>query len=211
MTCHKIREQFWEYQRGRLSEELLGSLENHLRTCQACAAEFSQLQNVDQLLESLPAIEPSPYFEQRLNARLKELERQSSSKTFLSQWWKDRYVWTFALLLVATVGLWLGFRHQQSQQLNSMEAVIKVQDDYLGKKKPSETPHNAEIVIREKPAGLVIQKESGEEAVSAEDESIPDEDLEIVENFELLENYEFLRKFDLADVPAKSSSGVKAN
>ena len=60
-------------------------------------------------------------------------------------------------------------------------------------------------------AGLAIPKEGGEEALSLEDESIPDEDLAIVENFELLENYEFLKKFDLADVPAKSSSGVEAN
>ena len=212
MTCQRIREHFWEYQRRQLSGELMGSLDRHLRSCEACAAEFDQFQQIDQALESLPTIEPSPYFDQKLNVSLAEICPSSARWGFLSPWWKDRYVWTFALLLLATVGLWLGFRHQQSRALRTMEDVLKLQDDSLGKKETLEMPRKTETVIHEKTPGLLVPApEVGGTASGSEEELIPEEDLPVVENLDLLQDYEFLKKFDLADVSLEDSSGVKAN
>jgi Putative zinc-finger len=212
MTCQKIREYFWEYQRRQLSGELMGSLDRHLRSCEACAAEFDQFQQIDQALESLPAIEPSPYFDQKLNASLADIPTSSARWGFLNPWWKDRYVWTFALLLLATVGLWLGFRHQQSRQLRTMEDALKVQDDFLGKKDALEMPQKAETAIHKKAPGLLAPAPEVQGTASeSEEELIPESDLPVVENLDLLQDYEFLKKFDLADVSVEDSAGVRAN
>jgi hypothetical protein len=212
MTCQKIREYFWEYQRRQLPAELAGSLDKHLRSCKACAAEFDQFQQIDQALDSLPAIEPSPYFDQKLNASLAEVRMPSGRWGLSNPWWRDGYVWTFALLLLATVGLWLGFRHQQSRQLRTMEDALKVQDEFLGKKPPPEMPQKAETAIREKtPSSLVSVPEDQGRSSSSDEELIPEDDLAVVKNLELLENYDLLTTFDLADVPVEDSSGVKAN
>ena len=195
MTCQKIREYFWEYQRRQLSVELMASLDRHLRSCEACAAEFDQFQQIDQALESLPAIEPSPYFDQKLNASLAEIRTSSARWGFLHPWWKDRYVWTFALLLLATVGLWLGFRHQQSRQLRTMEDALKVQDDFLGKKEALEMPRKTETAIREKAPGLLVPAPEVQGTASgSEEELIPERDLPVVENLDLLQDYEFLEE-----------------
>jgi hypothetical protein len=205
MTCQKVRESFWEYQRRPLPVELASAVETHLRSCVACASELDHFRQVEQALAGLPIIEPSPYFDQKLNAKLADISRPSSFWGFLGPWWKDRYVWTFALVLVATTALWLGFRHQQGRQLNSIEDVIRMQDEYLGKDK-LEADSQKETAIKEK-----SREPLRPAAVNREEELIPEEDLAVVENFDLLQNYEFLKKFDLADTPAEANSGIKPN
>jgi Putative zinc-finger len=203
MNCQQVRENFWEYQRRQLARELAERVGTHLQSCAACALEFDRFQQVDESLEGFPSIEPSPYFDQKLNARMATLNQQRSS--FLGPWWKDRYVWTFAVLFLVAVGLWLGFRHQQSRRLNSMEDVLNVQDGYLGNQETQTTPRPG-VAIKEESPDIAKPEPGGNE-----EELIPEDDLAVVENLELLQNYDFLSKFDLADSPANRASPVKAN
>jgi hypothetical protein len=212
MNCEQIRKLVWEYHQRVLSDDQMGLVQNHLHSCKACAAEFDQFKQVDQALEILPALEPSPYFDQRLNARLNALEKQTSDVSLWKLWMKDRYVWTFAVLLLATVGLWLGFRHQQYRELDSMEKVLKVQDDFLGEKRPSNSPPLTETVTKETPSKLPgAVKDAADAGLGSGDEVIPEEDLAVVKNFELLQNYDFLKDFELADTLTRNGSGPKAN
>lgn len=203
MTCQKVQEHFWEYSRRELSENVGRLIDAHLQSCKACAAEFDQFSRVEAALEGLPDIEPSPHFDQKLNAKLASIGRQTRSSGLWIPWWKDRYVWSFAVVLLATVALWIGFRHQQGRELTSMEAVIQMQDNYLGKK--SLTPKN-EVAVQER--ALEVGSPASEEL---EEEGIPEEDLAVVENFDLLQNYDFLKKFDLADQPDGHSSRARTN
>lgn len=58
MTCERIREQMPECIAGRLDKAARENLIEHLETCSACRAEFSELCAVWRGLESLPAPEP---------------------------------------------------------------------------------------------------------------------------------------------------------
>lgn len=209
MNCKEMRENFWSYEHGQLSADLAKVVVGHIQTCSACAAELEMFKQVGAALGSLPELEPSPYFDQKLNASLDEIARRPPGWEVLSAWLRDRYVWTFAVLLVATIGLWLGVRYQQNQELNSMEAVLKVQDKYLGTKGASEPNTESKETVSIPKA--VTPPAVREADASETDGDIPEEDLAVVKNFELLENYEIIKQFDLADAGSKGSSQPKVN
>ena len=194
MTCQNVRENFWGYHHRQISDDLDLSMRSHLETCAACATELEQFKQVDGALDGFAAIEVSPYFDQKLNARLDEVERNSFSwRGWAAGWLKDRYLWTFATLFVAATGLWLGFRHQQSEQLRSMEEVIRLQDENL---RPQRTPDHGPSVAPQGNSELAATSERQRSTEEGED-AISEEDLAVMENLELLQDYDVLR--DLAE------------
>jgi len=203
MTCHNVRENFWGYHYRQIPDDLARSMRSHLETCSACAAELQQFQQVDAALDGFVSIEPSPYFDQKLNVKLDEAERESSGWGWVGVWLKDRYLWTFVTLFLAATGLWLGFRHQQGEELRTMEDVVRIQDENLRPRRSSDP-------------GVSISPQANSEVASAEpsqtpahgEDTISDEDLAVLENLELLQNYEFLK--DLA-LDKANGREVKAN
>src|SRR5262249_26314286 len=131
MTCQNVRENLWAYSRCQLSDDMAHSMRSHIESCAACAGELERFRLVDRALDDFTPIEPSPYFNQRLNARLDEGKQNSGLKGWVVVWLRDRYLWTFATLFLAATGLWLGFRHQQNEQLRSMEDVVRLEDENL--------------------------------------------------------------------------------
>ena len=53
-------------------EAVSAEAQEHLRSCAACAEELASLQKTMMLLDDWPAPEPSPYFNSRLMARVRE-------------------------------------------------------------------------------------------------------------------------------------------
>jgi len=68
MSCKQAREQFFDLADGRLPAEA----QQHVSTCSDCAAEWSSMQATLALLDEWQAPEPSPYFDMRLRARLRD-------------------------------------------------------------------------------------------------------------------------------------------
>ena len=60
------------------------AVQTHLETCAACAEELTQLQATFALLDGWAAPEPSPWFDGRLHARLRE-EQNSQPEGFLER------------------------------------------------------------------------------------------------------------------------------
>jgi Putative zinc-finger len=204
MTCHNVRENLWGYSHRQISDELVRSMRSHLETCSACAAELQQFKQVDGVLDDFASIEPSPYFDQKLNAKLDDAEREASGWGWIGVWLKDRYLWTFVTLFLAATGLWLGFRHQQGEELRTMEDVVRIQDENLRPKR------NSDLGVTGSPQTnreVAIISERPRPTAEAED-TISDEDLAVVENLDLLQDYDFLK--DLA-IGNGNGSEVKAN
>src|SRR5262249_41651315 len=133
MNCQDAKEGLLEYQRGQLSQDLKQQVAEHLRSCSSCGLQFQQLQQVEAELNRLAEIEPSPYFDQKLNAKLDELATPRATwHSRLAFCLHDRYALTFVVLLLTTLGTWVGFRHQQAEKLKSMKDVLEVQERYLG-------------------------------------------------------------------------------
>ena len=202
MTCQNVRENLWGYHYRQIRDDLARSMRSHLETCSGCAAELEHFTQVDGALDGFAAIEPSSYFDQKLNAKLDEAERESSGWGWVGVWLKDRYLWTFVILFLAATGLWLGFRHQQGEELRSMEDVVRIQDENL---RPQRHPGVA--VSPQTNDGVASVAEPSQPLANGED-AISDEDLAVVENLELLQDYDFLK--DLATDKADGGK-VKTN
>jgi hypothetical protein len=202
MTCETVRENLWSYHHHQISAGLFASIRSHLETCSECALELERFKQVDGVLEGFSAIEVSPYFDQRLDAKLNEIERASSGWGWAALWLKDSYLWTFVTLFLVAMGLWLGFRRQQNEELRSMEQVIRLQDGNLRQQRsPEDVPSLPQA------SGQVAVGPGPLRPVAETEDAIPDEDRAVVENLELLQDYDFLK--DLADMP--NGDGVKTN
>ncbi len=78
MNCNQIRELLPDLAAGM--EVATPEVNEHIASCKDCAVHLSDLQKTMALLDEWQAPEPSPYFDTRLQARLREERSQESSK-----------------------------------------------------------------------------------------------------------------------------------
>lgn len=104
MRCEEIREILPDVASGQtgVSPEVGG----HLAGCGACAGKLEEFRQTMALLDEWKAPEPSPYFDVRMQARLRE-EMAKPQSAWLG--WLRRPVLAAALTLLFGVGLGLFF------------------------------------------------------------------------------------------------------
>jgi len=88
----------------------------HLAACPACAAKLAELRSTMALLEGWKAPEPSPYFDARLRARMREEAGNEASRGFFAAltpgWLRNPAVLrplaaaAFTLIVAAGIGLY---------------------------------------------------------------------------------------------------------
>ena len=111
MKCIEIRELLPDLAAGLLVAE--PEVNNHLRSCMDCAGTLSEFQKTMALLDEWQAPEPSPYFDTRLQARL----REEAAKQPLRWWsWAGMRRPALAASLAAIVVIGAGvFRLEQNR------------------------------------------------------------------------------------------------
>jgi hypothetical protein len=100
MTCDEIRERMLDVAAGL--SEATAEHEKHLAGCEACAGKLEQIRRSMALLDEWHAPEPSPYFDVRLQARLRE-EMAKPQAGWLQ--WLRKPVLAAALTLLMGVGV----------------------------------------------------------------------------------------------------------
>ncbi len=111
MDCNKIRELLPELAAGMNAITLKPEVEKHLASCDDCATHLRELQKTMALLDEWQAPEPSPYFDTRMQARLRE-EMARPSAGWLS--WLRRPAWAMSLAAVSLCGSTGGWRRCSS-------------------------------------------------------------------------------------------------
>ena len=101
MNCNQIRELLPELAAGMDAATVQPEVEKHLASCAGCAAHLRDLQKTMALLDEWQAPEPSPYFDTRLQARLRE-EMARPHAGWLS--WLRHPAWAMLLAGVIFVG-----------------------------------------------------------------------------------------------------------
>lgn len=102
MNCNHIREMMPDLAAG-LSESTV-ELSEHLRGCSQCAAQLASLRQTMAVLDEWQAPEPSPYFDTRLQARLRE--EMAKHPAGWMQWFrKPALAISFAVIMVASATL----------------------------------------------------------------------------------------------------------
>jgi predicted anti-sigma-YlaC factor YlaD len=105
MTCKEIRELMPDLALG-LTEASADAGE-HLRTCGECAGKLNEIRKTMAVLDEWQAPEPSPYFDTRLQARLRE-----EKATAPAGWWawarRPAMALVAAAVLVAGITVYRG-------------------------------------------------------------------------------------------------------
>lgn len=101
MSCNELRDQLVDVACGT---QVSAEVSKHVENCTACATTLNELRKTMSLLDEWQAPEPSPYFDVRLQARLRE-EQQKSHASWLDWFRKPVLGAAAALLIAAAVGL----------------------------------------------------------------------------------------------------------
>ena len=104
MKCEEIREAMPDMASGLM--EVTPEIGGHLAGCGACAGKMEEFQKTMALLDEWKTPEPSPYFDVRLQARLRE-EMAKPQAGWLT--WFRRPVLAAALTVLLGVGVGLFF------------------------------------------------------------------------------------------------------
>ena len=101
MNCNQIRELLPGLAAAAGMDAATPEVENHIASCNDCATHLRDLQKTMALLDEWQAPEPSPYFDTRLHARLRE-EMARPHAGWLS--WLLRPAWATSLAAVIVAG-----------------------------------------------------------------------------------------------------------
>jgi hypothetical protein len=104
MKCEEIREVMPDLASGLM--EITPEIGGHLADCGACAAEMAEFRQTMALLDEWRAPEPSPYFDVRLQARLRE-EMAKPQAGWMT--WLRRPVLAAAFTVLMAIGVGLFF------------------------------------------------------------------------------------------------------
>jgi predicted anti-sigma-YlaC factor YlaD len=101
MNCNEIRELLPDLAAGMGAATTEPEVEKHIASCKACAAHLRDLQKTMALLDEWQAPEPSPYFDTRMQARLREeMARPAAGRLG----WLWRPAWSMSLAAVMFAG-----------------------------------------------------------------------------------------------------------
>lgn len=117
MKCQEIREKMPDVAAG--FSELTLDENNHLSTCNLCAEQLKAIRATMALLDQWQVPEPSPYFDVRLQARLRE-EMAKPQAAWLS-WFRQPVL---AAALTVAMGVGIGMFFAQSNHRNGSEPAI---------------------------------------------------------------------------------------
>jgi hypothetical protein len=121
MDCTKIREQLVDIASG--GQPGSQEAEQHLRDCLGCAGQLESMRQTLLLLDEWQVPEPSPYFETRLHARLREQTAQSSLG-WLAWLRKPALALAASTLLVVSIGLYRT-RNTNTNQTAEMHLIAQ--------------------------------------------------------------------------------------
>lgn len=123
MNCNHLREQLVDTATGTPAS---AELEQHLHSCSPCSEVLAGLRQTLSLMDEWQAPEPSPYFDVRLQARLREEKARSHS---VFEWLrKPALGLAAAVLLVAGIGLFQsgGSRKYNAAHNSTQNADYKI-------------------------------------------------------------------------------------
>jgi anti-sigma factor RsiW len=135
MVCKDIKDEIFEA--ALLGEAPAESVKAHLAGCTACESEYKSLLSTMNVLDEWIAPEPSPYFDVRLRARLREVKEQEQHGRAAS-WleklgirqlsWKPVAATAFALIMAVGGGLYVAGPNGRISGNATVQAACPVVD-----------------------------------------------------------------------------------
>jgi predicted anti-sigma-YlaC factor YlaD len=126
MKCNEIRELLPDLAAGFTAAS--AEVNDHLRSCVACADTLTEFRTTMALLDEWQAPEPSPYFDTRLQARLREEAAKQRSTGWLAWMRRPALALAMAVILVGGIGTyWIEQSRRPPQPVVVGSAVSDLQ------------------------------------------------------------------------------------
>ncbi len=123
MNCTTIREELVDVASGSPATP---EIDAHLRSCDGCAETLENLKQTMSLMDEWIAPDPSPYFDTRLQARLRE-ERAQQRRSIFDWLRRPALAVVATIIMVAAVALFQGGKDlNNSTAANGQNAEHKV-------------------------------------------------------------------------------------
>ena len=117
MQCNDYKEQLFDLITGDAGPEV----QAHFTSCKECAAELESMRKTMALLDEWQAPEPSPYFDTRFQARLRE-EMARPAVGRLHWLWRPAWAMSLAAMLVAAA-IVIGGKSYSTSYIDKTEAI----------------------------------------------------------------------------------------
>jgi hypothetical protein len=101
MNCNEIRELLPDLAAGMDASSFQPEVKEHIASCNECATQLRDFEKTMALLDEWQAPEPSPYFDTRMQARLRE---EMARPHFGWSSWLRRPAWATSLAAVLLAG-----------------------------------------------------------------------------------------------------------
>ena len=111
MNCNQIRELLPDLAAGMDATTPQPEVEKHIASCNDCATHLRDFQKTMALLDEWQSPEPSPYFDTRMQARLREEMARPATRSLHWLNWLMRPAWSgslAAIVLAGALGLGIG-------------------------------------------------------------------------------------------------------
>jgi predicted anti-sigma-YlaC factor YlaD len=118
MKCEQLRERMPDVAAG-LSEATEAE-STHLASCTSCAEQFKAMQEIVTLLDEWQVPEPSPYFDVRLQARLRE-EMAKPQAGWAMRWFRQPVI---AAALTVVIGIGVGLFFSQGPRIHNSQPML---------------------------------------------------------------------------------------
>ncbi len=118
MKCEEVRERMPDVAAGFSDPTTAES--NHLASCTSCAEQFKAMQQTMSLLDEWQVPEPSPYFDIRLQARLRE-EMAKPQTSWVLRWFRQPVI---AAALTVIMGIGVGMFFSQGGRIHNPQPIL---------------------------------------------------------------------------------------
>ena len=118
MKCEQLREGMPDVAAGLSEATAAQSI--HLASCPSCAEQFKAMQETMALLDEWQVPEPSPYFDVRLQARLRE-EMAKPQAGWAMRWFRQPVI---AAALTVIIGIGVGLFFSQGPRIHNSQPML---------------------------------------------------------------------------------------
>ncbi len=150
MNCRQFRNNHVSFVDDLLSATDMRAMRNHILDCHACASTDVRIRRSLMVMRSLPQVEPSADFGERLNLRLRAMELVSDSPVRRSRW-TALSLSALAAGLVAIAALGYGIALHQR-----LPALLPRPNGYVALKQQLPAPLADATVMAAVPTGIPV-------------------------------------------------------
>ncbi len=110
MECEKVHRRISRYVDGEIGEKEKWYVEHHIKNCARCVAEKRAMESMSELYREVPAIEPSPFGEQRFWKLVEKARKPAINERLQSLLVRWNFVPLYRAAAAALIlGLLVGF------------------------------------------------------------------------------------------------------